>query len=350
MPSLDRQNNFDALRLVAAASVIFSHAFLLGEGTQDPEPLMRLTGGQTVLGVVGVFVFFTISGFLVTQSFELTGSPLRFAAKRALRIYPGLLGCLLLSAFVLGAAVSELPLGTYLADPAVYDYVTSNFAMILPSNALPGVWFSGFSAGAVIDGPLWTLPSEVAMYLMVLVLGILRWLDLRLMLGLVAAGLIGIWFDTSSSDYFIGSALWLLPFFAAGMALYRLRETPIFRPRFALLALAGLALSVPLRAFILLFPIFGSYLVIYLALNRRLPILKAARFGDLSYGLYIYGWPVEQLLVRLNGGTMRWELLAALALPITAGFAFLSWHLIEARALRLKPQREQSTQARVVSL
>ena len=66
---MERHNNFDALRLVAAISVIFSHAFLIGEGRQDGEPLMRLTGGQTILGVVGVFVFFTISGYLVTQSF-----------------------------------------------------------------------------------------------------------------------------------------------------------------------------------------------------------------------------------------------------------------------------------------
>jgi hypothetical protein len=64
---LERQNNFDLLRLIAALSVIFSHAFLLSENSQDRDPLMILTGGQTVLGVVGVFVFFTISGFLVTQ-------------------------------------------------------------------------------------------------------------------------------------------------------------------------------------------------------------------------------------------------------------------------------------------
>jgi peptidoglycan/LPS O-acetylase OafA/YrhL len=98
-----------------------------------------------------------------------------------------------------------------------------------------------------------------------------------------------------------------------------------------------LILSVPLHAFILLFPIFGSYLVIYVALERRLPFINAARFGDLSYGLYIYGWPIEQVLVRLNGGTMSWRALFGLAFPITAACAFASWHLIEARALRLKP-------------
>lgn len=347
---MDRHNNFDTLRLIAATSVIFSHAFLLGEGAQDREPLMRLTGGQTILGVVGVFVFFTISGFLVTQSFEATGSPFRFLVKRALRIYPGLLVCLLVSAFVMGPLVSDLPAALYFRNAAAYAYVTSNFSMVMPANTLPGVNFSTYGAGSIVDGPLWTLPCEVVMYLVVFALGVLRALNLRLMLALVAVGMICLWFDTAASDYFIGGAVWLLPFFAAGMALYRLRDKGIFSARCALLALACLILSVPLHAFILLFPLFGSYLVIYLALEKRLPFLNAVRFGDLSYGLYIYGWPVEQVLVRLNGGTMAWQELFALALPITAAIAFLSWHLIEARALQLKPTNAARAERRLAAL
>ena len=87
-PAMLRHNNFDALRLVAAVSVMFSHAFLIAEGSQRHEPLIVLTGNQAILGLCGVFVFFAISGFLVTQSFEQTGDPWRFLAKRALRIFP----------------------------------------------------------------------------------------------------------------------------------------------------------------------------------------------------------------------------------------------------------------------
>ncbi len=347
---MDRQNNFDALRLVAATSVIFSHAFFLGEGTQTSEPLMRLTGGQTILGVVGVFVFFTISGYLVTQSFEATGSPPRFLAKRALRIYPGLLVCVLVSAFAMGPLISDLPAAAYFRNGAVYSYVATNFTMVTPANYLPGVRFSDYVAGSAVNGPLWTLPCEIVMYLVVFALGVLRKLDLWLMLVLIAAGIICVWFDTASSDYFIGSALWLLPFFAAGMALYRLRDAGIFRGRIALVALAGLVLSVPLNSFILLFPLFGSYLVIYLALDRRLPSFHATRFGDFSYGLYIYGWPVEQVLVRLNGGKMAWPALFMLALPITATLAFASWHLVEKRALRLKPSNAPRPEGRFATL
>jgi peptidoglycan/LPS O-acetylase OafA/YrhL len=342
---VERHNNFDALRLIAAISVIFSHAFLIGEGRQDNEPLMWLTGGQTILGVVGVFVFFTISGFLITQSFVATRSAPRFALKRVLRIYPGLGVCLLLSGFVLGPAVTSLPLRSYFGDSGTYAYVVSNFTMVNPTRSLPGVWFTKWDAGGVVDGPLWTLPCEVAMYVMVLVLGLCRALDLRFIVPLIVLGMVGIWFDTASSEYFSGSALWLLSFFASGMALYCLRDSGFVNGRGALLACVGLVLSGPIHAFILLFPLFGSYLIIYLAFARWWKPFPAARYGDLSYGLYIYGWPVEQLLVGLHGGAMNWLPLFAEALPITALLAFLSWHLIEKRALRFKPKSPRRTPA-----
>ncbi len=94
---MERHNNFDALRLVAAASVVFSHSFLIAQGTQDHEWLILLTGNQSILGLAGVFVFFAISGFLVTQSFEQTSGASRFLAKRALRIFPGLFMATLVS-------------------------------------------------------------------------------------------------------------------------------------------------------------------------------------------------------------------------------------------------------------
>ena len=335
---LDRHNNFDLLRLVAALSVVFSHAFLIGEGRQDIEPLMWLSGGQCVLGVAGVFVFFTLSGFLVSASFEGTGSVGRFFMKRALRIFPGLALCLMLSAFVLGPALTRLALGAYFAHPDTYGYVAGNLVMDTNWNRLPGVSFTGWAAGSVVDGPLWSLPSEVLMYLMVAVLGALRLLRLDVIGLLVAAGLAGIACDTASSSvYLLGDALWLLPFFAAGMALYRLRDRA-FDGRVALAALAVLAVGVTFGGFILLFPLAGGYLVLYVALDERLPVVPAARFGDLSYGLYIYGWPVEQTVTRLLGGAAPWWAVFALSLPATAALAFLSWHLVEARALRLKPR------------
>ena len=138
----------------------------------------------------------------------------------------------------------------------------------------------------------------------------------------------GLWFDIAGETF--ASALWLLGFFAAGMCCYRLRGSGIFAWRWALLALLGLVLSVPAGLFLVGFALFGSYLTICLAVNRRLPVVPAARFGDLSYGLYIYGWPIEQCVVYFSGGAPWWAVFlisTAIAVPV----AFLSWHAIEKR-------------------
>src|SRR5215471_13455316 len=136
-----RRNNFDALRLVAATSVVFSHSFLIADGTQDREPLIWLTGNQSILGLVGVFVFFVISGFLVTQSFEQTGNAWRFLAKRALRIFPGLFVATVLSALVLAPIVTNLSPSAFFSNPAPWKYVIGNTLLDQTVHELPGVMF-----------------------------------------------------------------------------------------------------------------------------------------------------------------------------------------------------------------
>jgi len=181
---------------------------------------------------------------------------------------------------------------------------------------------------------------------MVMGLGVLRLITLPVCLLLVALGMACIRFDALN---FLGGWGWLLAFFAVGMALYRLRHTRIFGGKVALLALVGLILSVPLGRFILLFPLCGCYLALWLALNRRLPFIPAGRFGDLSYGLYIYGWPAEQAAIWALGGHAAWWQVFMLALPLAATLAFLSWHLVERPALRLKPRNTRRAAAPVAA-
>jgi peptidoglycan/LPS O-acetylase OafA/YrhL len=328
-------NNFDLLRVVAASAVIFSHSFLIAEGNDNHEPLILLTGRQSILGLCGVFVFFAISGFLVTQSYEATKGPLRYLAKRALRIFPGLIVALILSAFVLAPLVTTQPLVEYLRRPEAWRYVFWNTLLDLRVHELPGVLFVDNAVGLEVNGSLWTLRYEFEMYLMVLALGMCGLLRVPVLLALLALGLGCIYFPQLD---FLGGWGWLLAFFVVGMLLYKLRDTRIFDGRIALVALAGLALSIPLRQFILLFPLTGCYLALWLALDKRLPVVRAARFGDLSYGLYIYGWPAEQAVVWAMGGHAAWWQVFLGAWALAAVMAFLSWHLVEQPALRLKPR------------
>src|SRR4029077_6293823 len=199
--------------------VIFSHAFLLAENSQDHDPLMMLTGGQTILGVVGGFVFFHIRGYLVTQSFDTTASPLVFLAKRTLRIFPGLFLCLAVCVFVIGPLVTRLPLPDYFARRETYLFLLHNAVLDVGYNRLPGVEFWPGNIGGIVNGPLWSLPCEVLMYLMLFALGVCRLLTLPVGLVLLAVGIGGLWPDVTE---LLGGAFWLLSFFAAGICLYRL--------------------------------------------------------------------------------------------------------------------------------
>jgi peptidoglycan/LPS O-acetylase OafA/YrhL len=196
--------------------------------------------------------------------------------------------------------------------------------------------------GLEINGSLWSLRYEFMMYLMVLGLGTLGLLRLPVLLALFVLGLACQQFAALD---FLGTWGWLLAFFAIGMVLYKLRRTAIFDPRLAALALAGLVLSVPLRQFIPLFALFGGYLAIYLALEHRLPAISATRFGDLSYGLYIYGWPVAAAIMYASGGRASWWQLFLTALPATAAAAWLSWRFVEEPFLRLKSPRRRKRAA-----
>jgi peptidoglycan/LPS O-acetylase OafA/YrhL len=329
-----RDNNFDALRLLAAGAVLFSHSFLIAEGSERHEPLMRLTGDESKLGLVGVFIFFAISGFLVSESYEHTVSPLRYLAKRALRIFPGLFAALLVAAFLIGPVVTRLPLMDYLRHQAVYSYVVGNTLLNLTTHELPGVLFVDNPIGLEVNGSLWTLRYEFMMYLLVLGLGAARLIRWQALLPLVVLGLAWPYLPALA---FLDAFGWLLPYFAMGMLLHALRDRGIFDARLALLAAAGLAASVPLHLFNGAFAVFGGYLALYLARLPALPVLPATRFGDLSYGLYIYGWPAEVMVMYESGGRAGWQevLLGGLALAGLA--AFLSWHLVEAPLLRLKP-------------
>jgi peptidoglycan/LPS O-acetylase OafA/YrhL len=334
-----RANNFDALRFFAAASVIFSHAFLVVEGTEGGEWFARLTGGQTILGLAGVFVFFTISGYLVTGSYLSDPSPRRFALKRVLRIFPGLWVNLLLVGLVLGPVVSTLPLAAYLSDGGLAGFFGHNLLLDATDTPLPGVSFSGNQVGRIVNGALWTLRYEVMMYLMVLLLGVCRLLRLWVSLGLLGIGIASIGFEQALTPYGdLGEWAWLVGFFASGMCLRLLGERWLDR-RLALLAGLGLIVSGWLHLFIMLFPLFGGYLTIYLAMAHTRRLGSFGRYGDLSYGLYIYGWPIEQAVVWAADGRLPWWGVFVIALALAALAAWLSWHGVEQRALRLGHRR-----------
>jgi peptidoglycan/LPS O-acetylase OafA/YrhL len=337
-------NNFDFLRLVAAVAVIFSHSWLIAYGTQRDEPLVWATHNQCPLGLVGVFVFFVISGFLVTESYCRTPRPGGFVLRRFMRIYPALIPNGLICAFVLGPVITGLPLGAYFTGRGVWDFL-GGIASLWPGPlTLPGVTFADTTVGNLINGSFWTLRFEVYMYLTVLVLGLWRGLRLWSGVALLLLGIMAIWWDERHSLMWLGDIrgwVWMLSHFAAGMVMYFLRARIVFRWPFALLALAALVVFSEIGEFITLFALSGGYLTIYAATRYWPRVDYARRVGDLSYGVYIYGWPSEQFVMWLSGGKAAWWQVFLETLCLVLPLAWLSWHCVEKWALRWVRGRRQ---------
>ena len=327
-------NNFNTLRLLAALAVLWSHAFPLSTGRGAPEPLMAISGGQTSLGTVAVVVFFVISGYLVTQSFVRSSSVWRFVKARALRIMPGLLVALAVLGLFVGPLVTTMSLSEYFSSGTLYRFLSINASLMGYYGKLPGV-FADNPYPNTVDLPLWTLPFEAECYAGVFVLGILGLQNRYVTLALFFCGFIYLVLDGPYSEVasqeqnrlvFLGTK------FLAGAAIYHWR--PVLNGIVALCCAGISVLALIFGCFWLALPTVFAYLVIYAALGPiRLP--NVARYGDLSYGIYIYSWPAKQLIMMFSPAT-TWYWLGAIATLATVAVAFLSWHFVEKVALSFK--------------
>src|SRR4051794_30245974 len=159
---------FNLLRLSAAMAVLFSHSFELAPSAGWPEPLRHFSGGQTTIGGTAVYIFFIISGFLVTASYQKSQDVLDFVLKRALRVLPALAIVIVLTAFVLGPIMTTLPLTDYFSAEKFRSYLLN--ALTFGEDSLAGV-FEDLPAKASVNGSLWTLRYELICYALVVLTG-----------------------------------------------------------------------------------------------------------------------------------------------------------------------------------
>ena len=336
-----RQNNFNALRLIAAVMVLVSHCFAL---TNRPEPLASISNES--FGELGVSIFFAISGFLIARSWSGDPALPRFAAKRGLRLMPGLIVAVLLTALVLGPAVTTLSPSHYFGDTGVYSYIVKNSVLDTVNGRLPGVFVHNVYPDAV-NGSLWTLPVEALAYVAAAVIGVMgalrgrAWLPALSFVVLVALSTppLSVTAIQTSGPVggHLGLVLYLGALFNAGLLLYVLRDQVVLRWDIAAVLLAAWIATANTNWMHPVALVALPYLVLVLAYRTPRRLSAVTRPGDLSYGIYVYAFPAQQLASHLWGAALApGTMLAVVALPLYA-IAFLSWHFVEAPALRLKP-------------
>ena len=361
-PSLSgHANNFDVLRFLFASLVVFSHSYPLGEGHELREPLRKLTG-QTTLGGLSVYCFFIISGFLIAASWERRKTVGQFLKKRVLRIYPG---------FIIANAVGVFLVAPMAADSAIGNALVSlqQFAwdcMRLQGTQLSDTLFSQNHLHAV-NGSIWSIAYEFWCYIGVIILGLMPLFHRRsFVLGLFVASLaVAFIFPTYHLEWFGGGILgkifgypffWalLLPNYLAGVVAWRYRDKLVVSDRVAMMSAIALAVSIPVaNSWSVMFPVCGAYLVLWAAFHPLFRLHGFSKYGDFSYGMYLYAFPIQQLLVMHNSGSMNPYALFALAWPLSILAGMLSWYVVERpflrRARSMKNKSEDSASLTVVA-
>jgi len=339
-----RRNGFTPLRLLLSVSVLVYHCYALGKLGLDPWA--RLTMNET-LGGMAVCSFFVVSGFLTTMSFCSCQSTGRFLWHRALRILPAFWVCLLVTVFVFGPILARLQgmsLSRFLTDPhGPLAYLTANgllWHQQLDISGLP----KDVPIPYAVNGSLWTLFYEAICYLALAALGwagIVRWHRagvLFLFLGLYALHVVQLSLPGAATRLFPLLDDQQLPrmatYYLAGAVVYLYRDRIPYSPRVAVLVLGALALGTYYGAYVQLAPVATAYLLIYGAIAIDGSWLH--RRADLSYGGYLYAFPVQQVLAVLGlhqFGVVIYSLVSLLGAGL---LAVASWRLVEAPALRWK--------------
>jgi peptidoglycan/LPS O-acetylase OafA/YrhL len=340
-----RSNNLNALRLLLATMVMASHAFSVSYGTVAGEPLKRMTVGQETFGSLAVDLFFLISGMLVTASWFRSHSMSDYLRRRVLRIYPGFIVALAFSATVaafFSSGYRSHVLGdrgwarVFFSDSLTLDKISMYWPSVYGSNPWPGD----------ANSPLWSVQKEFICYLLVATIGMFCFLGRRWWIFAVWTATYALyirhllhavpnWSDLQGNPT-DGLADRFLSYFLAGVLVWLFRDKVRLTAWGAAISFIVLCVSARfVPAFSIAFVAAGSYLVLWAGTKRPLGFTRWTQGTDISYGVYLYGWPVQEAIstvpaLRSAGVNLL------IAVPLTWALAFVSWHLVEHRFLRMK--------------
>ncbi|MGC0418514.1 peptidoglycan/LPS O-acetylase OafA/YrhL [Embleya sp. AB8] len=363
-----RDNSIGLIRLLLATAVVVAHAHILG-GFGKREPGNGFTGLQVGLGRMSVYGFFVLSGFLITRSGMRTTTG-RYLWHRLLRILPGLWVCVLFTAFVAAPIMFRHQQGSldgfWRHGEGPFDYVRANWWTGLRQLDISNILATGKKAGHAFDpgfdGALWSLSYEMICYVVVAAMawsGVLRGsrrfvlLLTALLYGWIVMDLVNApgWRGPQNTNgtnihvpilsEFIGPLhsqylIYLSFLFCVGMLFQLYQERIPVNDVLGVVSIVALFASMRFGGFFVIgFPAF-AYALMWLAVRLPKPFRVVGRKRDLSYGIYIYGFVVEQFLVVL--GYNRHGFLAYLGLSLVGTFVLAagSWYLVEKPAMRLK--------------
>jgi peptidoglycan/LPS O-acetylase OafA/YrhL len=334
-----RSNNLNALRLVLATLVILSHSFQLTSG-KPSDPFLNFCHQQESCGSLAVDLFFFISGLLITASWLNSKTMNDYIRRRILRIVP---------AFVVALVFTDLMAVAFTVHPLFWIRREFNAfpgdIFCLGNSSTIGWWvFPHNPYSSQANASLWTIPREFVCYLTIALIGTFGLFKRRKIILALFLFVFFFYYQAASSGIeTIGLDRRLFTFFLAGTCAWLWRDKLPMSETFAVGAVlvAVIATQVP-PLFLILSPFTVCYFALWIGYARPLKITAWCDRTDLSYGTYLFAFPIQQALVCLTATRNPW-LVFFVTTPIVWGVAFISWNLVEKRFLRLKSMKFSDT-------
>jgi len=346
-------NNFDFIRFILASFIILPHSVLLTGN--ELNTFFVLTKGQLEPGAFLVYLFFVVSGYLVVASYLRLNNTIKYLLFRALRIFPALIVAVFLTVFVIGPIVTTVSMHQYFTSENTYLYLNNiwlhmNYHLTGFDSHSPTIY------NTLVNGSIWTLPIEFTCYLMIAVLGALRLLNKYTVL---LVGVIGISCSINFSilfhpapNIFFHPWLWgiarhlffpleeffqIMPYFFFGAYFNLNQENIVYNYKRSVIALIIIAITIITgHGLNTVLPITGTYLLLHLAFNKRIKFQNFGKYGDFSYGIYLYGFLIQQLVIMYFNGKISYTLNYLMSFLIALVMGIVSYHYIEKPCMSLK--------------
>lgn len=336
---MHKHNNFDFLRFLFALFVVISHAYPLSGNTETSQWIYQATNGQIVLAKIGLNGFFIISGYFIFKSLQRSKTLLSYFIKRFLRLFPALFVVLVVTLMVLPFVYQgSVPI---FKNKEVFSYLPNNLSLYNFQPVIRGVF--NHNPYHSINGSLWTIRYEFSMYV---ALSILFFLRHKANIARVLLGFSFVFFLVVYNVFlsrFLGSSIFgmlgyeildLGSFFICGSLLASFNFEKRNSVALIIITFIILLLALYFNIFNAIKHVFLPVLVLAIGFTP-IPIFSTfGKLGDMSYGIYIYSFPVQQFLVYFFGLDVYSLMIYSSIISIILGY--VSWHLIEKHALKLK--------------
>lgn len=328
-----RPAGFDYMRVILAFMIVFWHTVITSYGIEAQRLL--ILGSTRPIWALLLPMFFALSGFLVSGSLERSRTIVGFLGLRILRLFPALAVESMIAMLIVGPVFTSYSLSQYFSDTNTWAYMLNMFGIV--HYYLPGVFLS--NPTNQINAQLWTLPYELYCYIVISLFYIIKLYRIKklFVIGCIAMqiAIIFLIYVRAQVDEGTVRGPVLVLSFLYGSLLYRFRDHIAWSFYLFVFCFIG-------GSFFLYFPIFNAlsalpiaYATIYLGLlnPQRSSIVSS---GDYSYGIFLYGFPIQQAVSATLPESRSWWLNLIISAPLVCLTAYVSWHLIEKKSLLLR--------------